>query len=250
MRLLGAATGMHLFMELFFPYIVFIFQALLFVDTPVYLEQVVIHLIQAVNTRSRSELQRLVQEHHAPSLILHRSQLSGVGTVAASDLEAYVDGILSYTTTNNFRMEPHNVTALVDEWKGTAKVFATVTATGTEEAGDTVTNESVLIYYFERFNGGFGGGSKSALGSIPSRSDVRHGHGPNPHKKTVPERLHRENLECPSSKACPPSPWSLRKLERGLHTCGGDFYTSPEIPHSRYSGPRVRIRITSSQTQA
>lgn len=129
-------------------------------DLSVHLEQVVVHLIQAVNTRSRCELQRIVQEHHAPSLILHRSQLSGVGTVAASDLEAYVDGILSYTTTNNFHMEPHNVTALVDEWKGTAKVFATVTASGTEEAGDAVTNESVLIYYLERFTSGSGGESK------------------------------------------------------------------------------------------
>lgn len=48
-------------------------------------------------------------------------------------------------------MEPHNVTALLNESNGTAEVFATVAAAGTEEAGDSISNESVLIYHFENW---------------------------------------------------------------------------------------------------
>lgn len=124
-------------------------------DVASYLEQIVVRLIQAVNTRSRPEIQAVVSGYHAPQLILGRSLPAGLGTVAASDLESYVDGILSYTAAYNFRMEPRNVTALVQEEAGKAEVFATVTATGTEEAGDAINNENVLVYYFQRYENAY-----------------------------------------------------------------------------------------------
>ena len=120
------------------------------VSLATYLEQVAVLLISAVDSGSRTTLEKVMNDYFASCLQSFGHIIPGVGTIYASDREAFIDNVTAYVAAYNFRIRSHNVTASIDEANGIAQVFATVTASGTAEASQWIRNEGVLVYYFER----------------------------------------------------------------------------------------------------
>lgn len=152
-----------------------------------YLEEVTIRMVSAVDSRSRERLREIANAYYAPNIELSHHILPDVGAVYASDRESYVDSIIAYANKFNFRIQPHNATATVDEEGGTAEVFVTVITYGTAgirslassvtctltgsillEASEAIGNESVLIYHFKRTSKQGEGGEKWTVWRVES----------------------------------------------------------------------------------
>lgn len=115
-----------------------------------YLEQIITTLLEAVNAKDRDFMAQATRRYFTPEVQVERASEPFATPIAAVSVEEYITNLITYVTKYNFMIKPYNTSALVDEAKGKAMVFTTVSTIGTDYARKGLAIETVLAYYFHR----------------------------------------------------------------------------------------------------